>query len=85
MKMSLACLALVAGLFPSLAKANDATIEVEADTEIRFLKNYKNKIEALEDYSVTFSDGTVIRHGRRPASAGADGVSVKMIKKAKRS
>lgn len=83
MKLLLACLAVLAGTWAPAAFADD-TVDVEADTEIRFLKNFDKKIKSLENYSAVYSDGTVFQKARGPASA-ADGLKVKLLAAKKKS
>lgn len=84
MYVKLLLLAVMASVVPSFAYASeDSTIEVEPETEIRFLKNFDRKIQSLENYSVTFDDGTVMRAAHRPVSR--DGLHVKLIAAKKKS
>ncbi|MBX3020948.1 MAG: hypothetical protein KF799_04670 [Bdellovibrionales bacterium] len=86
MRVFMAGLALVAGVFSSYAAANDNTIEViSEETEVRFLKNFDAKIQALENYSATFDDGTVVRKAARRAPAGRDSLQLKMLPAKKKS
>lgn len=77
-------LAVMAGLVGNFAHAaDDSTIEVEPETEIRFLKNFDRKIQSLENYSVIFDDGTVMRKAQRRATR--DNLQVKLISAKKKS
>lgn len=76
MRTLVVALAVVAGLIPGLAFADDS-LEMTAETEVRFMKNFDAKIRSLENYSAVYSDGTVLRKSN--SVAAKDGLRVKLI------
>jgi regulator of PEP synthase PpsR (kinase-PPPase family) len=58
---------LVLGFATATEAKADSGIQVEANAEVQFLKNYDAKIKALNNYTVTFDDGSRVK-GQKPVA-----------------